>query len=57
MPASAACRVPGDAITSQDGARLELVASYPLWGVVQDMAVLRSRAPGKQRDALILTFR
>ena len=38
------------------GARLEEGACERLWGVVESMAVLRSRLDGG-RDALLLTFR
>lgn len=37
--------------------RLELVARYPLHGVVEGMAVLKSKAPASQHDALMLTFK
>eukprot|EP00798_Chlamydomonas_sp_ICE-L_P015929 gene15929-22063_t len=37
--------------------RLELIAAYPLNGVVESLAVLRSRTPDIQRDSLLLTFR
>lgn len=37
--------------------RLEQVACYSLAGRVESLAVLRTRVPGLQRDALLLTFR
>ena len=44
----------------REEARLELVWSCPLWGVVESLAVLPGRGAGagvQQRDALLLTFR
>ncbi len=37
--------------------QLEEVASYSLAGRTESLAVLKSRVPGLQRDALLLTFR
>lgn len=37
--------------------KLELVDQYPLYGEVESMAVLKSRAKSGQRDALVLAFR
>ncbi|KAI8464986.1 MAG: CPSF A subunit region-domain-containing protein [Monoraphidium minutum] len=37
--------------------RLQLLGSFPLYGVVEDMAVLRGRAGAGQRDAVVLAFR
>eukprot|EP00887_Chlorella_sp_A99_P001781 scaffold19.g1781.t1 len=37
--------------------RLEVLASLPLWGVVESLAVLPSRQGEQQRDAVLLTFR
>lgn len=39
------------------GVRLEAGATERLWGVIESMAVLRSRREGRGRDALLLTFR
>jgi hypothetical protein len=36
---------------------LQLLGSFPLHGVVEDMAVLRGRAGAGQRDAVMLAFR
>jgi len=47
----------GRAATPDDTPRLETVACYSLAGRVESLAVLRSRVPGLQRDALLLTFR
>lgn len=38
-------------------ARLEVVGEWPLWGIVESLAVLRSRFAGIQRDAVLVTFR
>lgn len=40
-----------------DAMRLDLQAAYPLYGVVESLATLKSRSGASQRDALILTFR
>jgi hypothetical protein len=40
-----------------DAAQLELVVSEQLYGVVESMGVLRSRAPDVQTDSLLLAFR
>jgi hypothetical protein len=40
-----------------DSSWLALVAEYRLWGSVESLAVLRSRAAGRQRDAVLLAFR
>ena len=37
--------------------RLEEVWAERLWGVVESLAVLPARTPGRGRDALLLTFR
>jgi len=34
-----------------------LVREYPLAGQVESVAPLQSKAPGSERDALLLTFR
>lgn len=47
-----ACRRSGDG-----GVRLEAGPCERLWGVVESLAVLRSRQEGRGRDALLLTFR
>ena len=36
---------------------LSLVAEYPLAGMVESLAALKTRFAGLQRDALLLTFR
>ena len=38
-------------------AQLHLAAGYPLAGMVESLAVLRTRFAGLQRDAILLTFR
>lgn len=48
------CRVPHK--TNLTGARLEQLASIPLAGLVESIAVLRGRS-SLQKDALLLTFR
>ncbi|KAK9839426.1 hypothetical protein WJX81_001424 [Elliptochloris bilobata] len=45
------------AAEGDDTPRLEEAASYALDGRVESLAVLKSRVPGLQRDALLLTFR
>jgi hypothetical protein len=45
---------------SPASSRLELVCAWPLWGVVEDMVVLRGRGKAGrtgQRDSIILAFR
>jgi hypothetical protein len=37
--------------------RLQLVGSFPLYGVVEDIAVLRGRAGAGQRDAIMIAHR
>lgn len=39
------------------GHKLELIKQFKLYGVVESMAVLKSRAKKGQRDALLLAFR
>lgn len=57
------CVSTSPASSSQDGGlshrshKLELVASYPLHGVVESMAVLNSRPGSAQLDAVMLAFR
>lgn len=48
---------PAAASGSTSGARLRLVWESPLSGVIESLAVLPSRSPGVQRDAVVLTFR
>ena len=50
-------RESGRAEEVEDTPRLEEVASYALAGRVESLTVLKSRVPGLQRDALLLTFR
>ena len=47
----------GRAEETENTPRLDEVASYTLAGRVESLAVLKSRVPGLQRDALLLTFR
>ena len=53
-----ACRVPHDSTDGAHltGSRLEQLASIPLAGLVESIAVLRGRS-SIQKDALLLTFR
>ena len=37
--------------------KLELQGRYALHGVIESMAILKSRSPDVQRDALMLAFR
>ena len=52
------CRVPHDNTDGANliGSRLEQLASIPLAGLVETIAVLRGRS-SIQKDALLLTFR
>lgn len=50
-------RESGRAEEAEDTPRLEEVASCALAGRVESLTVLKSRVPGLQRDALLLTFR
>ncbi|KAK9815325.1 hypothetical protein WJX72_001813 [[Myrmecia] bisecta] len=50
-------RASKDDSNESESARLEEVAHYKLAGVVESLAVLRSKAVGVQCDALLLTFR
>lgn len=36
---------------------LALIAESRLWGTVESLAVLKNRAAGRQRDAVMLAFR
>lgn len=47
----------GRAVEGEGTPLLEEVASYSLAGRTESLAVLKSRVPGLQRDALLLTFR
>jgi hypothetical protein len=41
----------------QSISKLELQGRYALHGVIESMAMLKSRSPDIQRDALMLAFR
>lgn len=40
-----------------DACGLDIIGQYQLFGVPEDISVLKSRAGGKLRDAIVLTFR
>lgn len=43
--------------TDEEACWLELAAEYDLAGTIESLVTLQSRAPGIQRDAVLLTFR
>jgi hypothetical protein len=43
--------------SSSGNCRLELVGSYPCWGVVCGLAVLRGKGSSEQRDSIIVVVR
>jgi hypothetical protein len=54
---SGPCLNSSSSSSSSGNCRLELVGSFPCWGVVCGLAVLRGKGSARQRDSIVLAVR